>query len=160
MNRILRWEPGRSVIDELLVKRHLERVPANAGHADRLLEQAHRHAASALTLRSNDLELAFSAAYDAARKGLTATLAIQGLRPTSTGGHLAVYHAALAQFDPPMGRKIKPFDWMRRTRNDTEYPQFDSPQLDLDDIDEAIGAATEIIELSAKLVETLPPYGR
>src|SRR3546814_11895845 len=80
----------------------------------------------------NDLELAFAAAYDAARKSLTAVLAIQGLRPTSAGGHLSVYYSSLAQFEPPMGRKIKPFDWMRRTRNDTEYPHAGSAELDVD----------------------------
>lgn len=159
MTRLLRWEQGRTVIDELLDKRHLERVPANREHAERLLEQARRHAASAVTLRDSDLQLAFTAAYDAARKALTALLAIQGLRPTSAGGHLSVYHSALAQFEPPMGTKIKPFDWMRRTRNEAEYPRVDSPELDVDDVDDAVAGADAIIELSTRLVGSLPPYG-
>lgn len=160
MNRLLRWEQGRSVVDELLAKRHLDQVPANTEHADRLLGQARRHVASAITLRESDIELAFTAAYDAARKALTAVLAIQGLRPTSAGGHLSVYYSSLAQFEPPMGKTIKPFDWMRRTRNDTEYPHAGSAALDVDDVDEAIASAEEIIKLSRTLAETLPPYGK
>lgn len=159
MTRLLRWEQGRAVVDNLLGKRHLERVSANAGHAGTLLAQARRHAASAAVLRDTDIELAFTGAYDAARKALTAVLAVQGLRPTSSGGHLSVYYCALAQFDPPMGRKLKPFDWMRRTRNDAEYPDADSLGVGVEDVDEAITAARQIIELSATLVETLPPYG-
>lgn len=160
MTRLLRWEQGRNVVDDLLGKRNLEHVPANTEHAQRLLKQARRHAASAVTLRDDDLELAFTAAYDAARKALTAVLAIQGLRPTSAGGHLSVYYSSLAQFEPPMGRKIKPFDWMRRARNEAEYPHAGSAELDVDDVDEAIAAADEIIKLSTTLIETLPPYGQ
>ncbi|MES2867392.1 HEPN domain-containing protein [Microbacterium profundi] len=157
---LLRWEQGRGVVDELIDKRHLERVPANGEHAAQLLEQARRHATSAATIRNSDPELAFAAAYDAARKALTAILAIQGLRPTSAGGHLAVYHSALAQLDPPMGKAIKPFDWMRRTRNDTEYPHAGSAAIHLDDVDDAITTADEIVKLADTLIETLPPYGR
>lgn len=141
---LLRWEQGRGVVDELIDKRHLERVPANGEHAAQLLEQARRHATSAATIRNSDPELAFAAAYDAARKALTAILAIQGLRPTSAGGHLAVYHSALAQLDPP----------------DTEYPHAGSAAIHLDDVDDAITTADEIVKLADTLIETLPPYGR
>ncbi|PVW04776.1 hypothetical protein DEA06_08355 [Microbacterium sp. Gd 4-13] len=160
MTAPLRWTTGRDAVDGLLARRHLDRVPANREHAEMLLDQARRHAASARILRDSDLELAFSAAYDAARKALTAVFAIQGLRPTSAGGHIAVYQGALAQFDPPLGATIKPFDWMRRTRNDAEYPQADSPALEADDVDEAVEAASGIIEMSATLLDTLPPYGK
>ena len=160
MTRLLRWEQGRAGVDELLAKKHLERVVASIAHAERLLEQARLHVASAAILRDSDLSLAFTGAYDAARKALTAVLAVQGLRPTSAGGHLAVYHSSLAQFEPPMGKKIKPFDWMRRTRNETEYPNADSASVHIDDVDEAIAIAAGIIELAAKLVQTLPPFGR
>lgn len=160
MTNVLRWDQGRSVIDDLLGKRHLEQVSANIEHAEKLLEHAHRHVASAESLRDTDLELAFSAAYDAARKALTAVLAVQGLRPTSAGGHLAVYYASLAQFEPPMGTKIKRFDWMRRVRNDTEYPQLDSIDLDVDDVNEATAAAHEVIKMAGTLIALLPPYGK
>lgn len=157
---MIRWEQGRAEVDDLLTNRRLERATANPEHARRILTQARRHVSSASALRESDLELAFSAAYDAARKALTALLAAQGLRPTSAGGHVAVYQSALAQFHSPMGRTIKPFDWMRRTRNDTEYPSADTPTIEAEDLDEAVLAATAILELSERLIEQLPPYGR
>lgn len=160
MTRILRWEKGRDVMDGLLAKKHVEHVSANLEHANLLLERARRHVASAATLRADDPDQAFTSAYDAARKALSACLAAQGLRSTSRGGHLAVYDAAAAQFVPPMGATIKPFDWMRRTRNDSEYPDLDTPEISVDDVDEAIDAARAILALAASLVPTLPPYGR
>lgn len=157
---MLRWEQGRADVNELLAKKHLERVSANIEHAEKLIAQARLHVASSATLRDSDLSLAFTGAYDAARKALTAILAVQGLRPTSAGGHLAVYHSSLAQFEPPMGKTIKPFDWMRRTRNETEYPDADSSGVHIDDVEEAIVIARDIIEFATKLVQTLPPFGK
>ncbi|MEV7610769.1 hypothetical protein AB0N61_14895 [Microbacterium sp. NPDC089320] len=66
----------------------------------------------------------------------------------------------MAQFDPPLGAKIKPFDWMRRMRNDSEYPDFDTPEITADDVDAAVAAASLMIDLAARLVDTLPPYRR
>lgn len=160
MNRSLRWETGRIAIDALLEKKYLEQVAANVEHAELLIERARRHVASAATLRDDDPDQAFTSAYDAARKSLTACLAVQGLRPTSRGGHVAVYEAAMAQFDPPLGVKIKPFAWMRRMRNDSEYPDFDTPEITADDVDAAVAAASLMIDLAARLVDTLPPYRR
>ncbi|MFJ5292462.1 hypothetical protein [Streptomyces sp. NPDC088348] len=51
--------------------------------------------------------------YDAARKALAAALENQGLRATSRGGHIAIRDAALAQFEPPLGKILRPFDRMR-----------------------------------------------
>jgi hypothetical protein len=66
---------------------------------------------------------AFSLAYDAACKALTAILANQGLRPRgSTGGHTVLLDVVLAQLDPPLGNDLREFDWMRHLRNDSAYP--------------------------------------
>lgn len=86
MTRMLRWDKGREAIDAMLARRHLEQVPSNADHAQRLLAQARTHIASASALRSSDSELAFCAAYDSARKALTALLAVQGLVPHPPAG--------------------------------------------------------------------------
>ncbi|MFJ2370635.1 HEPN domain-containing protein [Microbacterium sp. NPDC087665] len=146
------------MIDDLLDKRQLEQVSANVEHAEVLLERAGRHIVSAATLRQSDPDQAFTSAYDAARKALTACLAVQGLRPTSRGGHLAVYEAAMAQFEPPMGAKIRQFGWMRKMRNESEYPDFETPEVVVADVDAAIAAADEIIRIASVLKDTLPPY--
>lgn len=160
MAEIHRWERGRAAIDGFLEQNHLARVPANREHAESLMSQARLHVDSARALRFADPGTAFSAAYDAGRKSLTAVLAIQGLRPTSKGGHIAVRDAALAQLDPPLGRLIKRYDWMRRTRNDQEYPSIDTPQPFTEDVDDAISIAAELIEKAGRMLEVLPPYGR
>lgn len=93
-----RWNKGSEVIERLLDDRHLEEVPADAGTVDRLIATARRHIASATSNAESDPEGALALAYDAARKTATALLAHQGLRPTSTGGHIAVVDAINAQF--------------------------------------------------------------
>ncbi|ROQ56049.1 HEPN domain-containing protein [Rathayibacter sp. PhB152] len=158
MSGVLRWEKGRDTVDALLTARRMEQVPANREHAERLIEQARRHVLSAERVREDDLELAFSAAYDAARKALTAVFAIQGLRPTSQGGHVAVSEAARAQFDPPMGRVVTRFEWMRRTRNAAEYPQIGAPEIDVDEVSDAIASATQMLDFAVTVLDVLPPY--
>ena len=123
----MRWVQGRTVIEQMLAAGDLQRVPASREHADRLLEQARRHVSSTQNAAVADPEGAYALLYDAARKALTAILENQGLRPTSRGGHLAVYHAVRAQLDPPMGRVLLPFDRMRRRRHDVEYPPAGAP---------------------------------
>lgn len=118
----MRWEQGRAEIERLLEAKHLQQVPASREHADRLLAQARRHLASAASTAEDDPEGAYALLYDAARKALWAILENQGLRPTSSGGHLAAYNAVRAQLDPPMGRQLRPYDRMRRHRRDAEIP--------------------------------------
>jgi YD repeat-containing protein len=61
-----------------------------------------------------DPEGAYTLAYDAARRALTAVLQNQGPRATSRGGHTAVYEAVRAQLDPPLGSILRPFTNMPR----------------------------------------------
>jgi hypothetical protein len=70
-----------------------DRVP------QRLLADAGRHLATAAAgLDADDFAGAYQLAYDALRKSAAALLAVQGLRATSRGGHLAVQEAVTAQF--------------------------------------------------------------
>jgi hypothetical protein len=132
---------GRAEIERLLETGHLQQVPASREHADRLLAQARRHLASAANTAEDDPEGAYALLYDAARKALWAILENQGLRPTSSGGHLAAHHAVRAQLDPPMGQQLRPYDRMRRHRRDAEYPPADSPALTGEDAEDDIPRA-------------------
>ena len=96
----MRWEQGRTVIEQMLSAGDLQRVPASREHADRLLEQARRHVSSTQNAAVADPEGAYALLYDAARKALTAILENQGLRPTSRGGHLAVCRPAVGTGQP------------------------------------------------------------
>lgn len=154
----MRWDQGRAEMDQLLANAELERVQASREHADRLLDQARRHAASAETTCESDPEGAYSTLYDAGRKALWAILANQGLRPTRAGGHRAAYLAVTAQIDPPMGGKLRPFDRMRRQRNANEYPRIDTPELTTEDVREDIPKIRDIVAIAEKVLDSMPVY--
>ncbi len=92
-----RWAQGAAEIERLLAARHLQRVTTTPEAVAALLEAATRHVDLARSGSTRDLEGAYSLAYDAARKCATALLGHQGLRPTTTGGHIAVAEAVRAQ---------------------------------------------------------------
>jgi HEPN domain-containing protein len=149
----VRWNQGRETLEQMLAERHLQRVTPSREHADRLLTQARHHLDSSKGLARSDPEGAYVMAYDAARKALTAILENEGLRPTTTGGHRAVYEAVRAQLDPPMGTVLRPFDRMRRTRHEAEYPPTDAPSLTGDDVDEDRQKAEAIVDLATRLLD-------
>jgi hypothetical protein len=154
----MRWEQGRVRIDKLLVEGELERVHPSREHADRLIEQARRHLASALLMCESDPEGAYGILYDAGRKALWAIMANQGIRPTSKGGHLAVYHAVMAQLDPPMGAQLRPFDRMRRQRRQAEYPDMSTPDLAADDIVDDLPKVTAIVDIAERVLDQMSVY--
>ncbi|MHA6694021.1 HEPN domain-containing protein [Homoserinimonas sp. A520] len=155
---IARWEQGRADIDELLARQSLDRVTASRELADAMLGQAELHLDSARLLSTTDAPGSFQLAYDAARKSLAAILANQGLRAKGAGAHATLYQAARAQLHPPLGPAIDSFDWMRRLRNATEYPDLDKPIANLADVEEAIPAAQKIVETARRVLDQMPVY--
>lgn len=136
----------------------LQRVPASRMHADRLLAQARNHLTSAGRICADDPVGGYALAYDAARKALTAIVENEGLRPTSRGGHLAVFETVRAQFDPPLGAILRRFNRMRTRRNDAEYPPLDAPTLTPEDVREDLVSAGEIIDLSGRVLDEMSPF--
>jgi hypothetical protein len=93
------WQPGRDKIAALLQAAELEQVTADRIIAQRLLDDAGRHLVTAAAASlSGDLSGAYQLACDAFRKSAASLLAVQGLRATSRGGHIAIQEAVLAQF--------------------------------------------------------------
>ena len=127
----MRWQQGRDALDAMLARGELERVPPSRDHADLLPLQARRHVASAGAIAGSDPAGAYQLLYDAARKALAAVLENQGVRATSRGGHIAVRDAVTAQLDPPLGGALRPFDRLRRRRNQVEYPSAAAPSVDV-----------------------------
>lgn len=154
----MRWEQGRAAIERMLADSDLQRVPASREQADRLLAQARVHVASALKVCDEDPPGGYALAYDGARKALTAILENEGLRPTTRGGHLAVFEAVRAQLDPPMGRVIRQFNRMRVRRHDAEYPPTDSPEITPDDVREDQATAEGLIDIAARLLDEMSPF--
>lgn len=135
------WQPGRDRIAELLQAGELERVSADRRIGQLLLDDADRHLATAATaLTSGDLSGAYQLAYDALRKSAASLLAVQGLRATSRGGHVAVQEAVVAQFGSTV-RAFRSFGRIRRARNAFEYPSAVAAGPSRDDVADAIEVA-------------------
>ncbi len=112
------WGRGRDDIDALLGNGELDRVQPSTSLGERMLEEARAHLRSARLLVDDDPVAAFSLAYDAARKASAALLAVQGLRATSRGGHIAIQDAVRAQFGGEGGvPAFRAFPRLRWTRN-------------------------------------------
>ena len=154
----MRWNQGREVIDGLIADGLVERVAPSREHADRLIALAYAHLSSATAICAQDPAGGYAMTYDAARKALTAVLQNQGLRPTTRGGHLAVYQVVRAQLSPPLGDVLMPFDRMRRQRHDVEYPPVDAPELTEADVREDIPKARALVQLAAKVLDDMSPY--
>lgn len=138
-----------AAVEQMLQARRLEQVTPNAGHAEAVVATARRHVTTARVLAGTaDREMAFTAAYDGARKALTAVLSVHGLRVRPVGGaHRNTGLAAGAFVTSPA---LAEFEWMRQVRNATEYPSEDRPGASAQDVQEGIEAATAIVEACAR----------
>jgi hypothetical protein len=154
----LRWQQGREAVNGMIERGELERVPASRAHADLLLGQADRHLGSAKVIGGSDATGAYQLLYDAARKALAAVLENQGLRATSRGGHIAVLDAVSAQLDPPLGQILRPFDRLRRRRNQAEYPAEDRPGFSPEDVDRDLPKVREIVAVAGKVLDQMNPF--
>ncbi|MDO5627403.1 MAG: hypothetical protein Q4G43_03680 [Mobilicoccus sp.] len=152
-----RWEPGRAEVESLLAAGHLERIAPSLDNAARLMAEAERHLGSASTLADDDPAGAYDMLYSAARKAMSAALAVQGLRATSAGGHVAVQEAVTAQLGR-QGQVVKPFGRLRRTRNEADYPRLDTPQLTPADVAEDLTKAAAIVRAMGALLPHLPAW--
>lgn len=150
---------GDEAIRRLIADRELEKVRPDHDLADLLMDDAQRHLASARSLTEDDPAGAFQMAYDAARKACSALLAVQGLRATSRGGHIAVRDAARAQLGQgPGGHVLRAFDPMRRRRKDAEYPQDPGDAIDATDVRDAMPKSKAIVEYVAGFLPDLEPW--
>lgn len=152
------WEHGAATVDRLLGQQELQRVVADVAAAARLLTDARRHLGSAAAIKNSDPNAAFALLYDAARKASSALLEAQGLRATARGGHIAIREAVLAQFgDLTGGEVFRPYDRLRRRRNDIEYPDG-ATSADEAEVDEGLERAAAIVAHAERLIEHLPQY--
>ncbi|MER7130196.1 HEPN domain-containing protein [Streptosporangium saharense] len=142
----------------MLIRGEIERVAASRAQAEELLAQAGKHLATARLATESDPIGAYQLLYDAARKALCAVLENQGLRAGSRGGHIAVYEAVSAQLDPPPGQSLRPFDRMRRRRNEAEYPRLGSPRFSADDVRTDVAKVEAIVEIATKVTDQMQPF--
>jgi len=153
----MRWQQGREALTGMIERGELERVPASRDHADLLLSQARQHLASAAAIADSDPAGGYQLLYDAARKALAAVLENQGVRATSRGGHIAVRDAVSAQLDPPLGGVLRPFDRLRRRRNQVEYPSNAAPEVSTEEVERDVPKVEQIIDVAAKVLDQMSP---
>lgn len=153
----MRWQQGREALDGMIARGELERVPASREHADVMLAQARRHLASAVAIADSDPAGAYQLLYDAARKAFAAVLENQGVRATSRGGHIAVRDAVTAQLDPPLGGVLRPFDRLRRRRNQVEYPSSAAPSVSAEEVERDVPKVEQILDVAAKVLDQMSP---
>lgn len=153
----MRWQQGREQLDDMLTRGELQRVPASRDHADHLLSQARRHLVSADAVAGSDPAGAYQLLYDAARKALAAVLENQGVRATSRGGHIAVRDAVSAQLDPPLGDALRPFDRLRRRRNQVEYPSAEAPGVSTEEVKRDIPKVEQILNIADRVLDQMSP---
>jgi len=149
-----RWATGQSDLEAMVTAGDLEQVTPSPENAARLLAEAERHLRSAELVAESDPAGGYDLLYAAARKAMAATLAAQGLRATSKGGHIAVQEAVTAQLGRS-GAVVRPFGRLRRTRNDADYPRLDTPELSVDDIAEDLPKAKENVAAMQRLLPHL-----
>lgn len=145
-------EASKAKIEKLIAKKLLEKVTPDQDFAKRLLEQATNHLNSAEISMSSDPEGAYCLLYDASRKSLSAILSIEGLRPTSFGGHVVIYDALISMCTMEEVQIVAPFGKMRRRRNAVEYPEADKLGIDLERVQIDFKTATRITEWARKII--------
>ena len=146
-----RWRPGEADIEQLLANHDLQLVTGTVADGHPALQRAEHTLVSAQSLLETDPISAFILAYDAVRQACTALLTHQGLRPTSSGGHIAVERAVRAQFGAPFA----PYGGLRRRRNEVEYPSHPDEHVDPEEAADAIDIAESLIESAEKLLPHL-----
>jgi hypothetical protein len=144
------WQKGRSEIEQLLANGDLDSVQPSGDLADRLLDEASAHIATAQSAAGEDPTGALQITHDAARKAAIALLAAQGLRGTTDGGHRAIAAATAAQFDGTFDR----LERMRRRRNAAEYPDTDTPEVTDADACDAIDASQRMYDAAVGIINS------
>lgn len=85
-------------------------------------------------------------------------LAKQGLRATSKNGHRATQEAIEAQLGPNAGKVVRPFRSLRVRRHDAEYPGLDTPEVTVEEAEEALDDSRNIVEAMKKFLPHVGPW--
>lgn len=143
-------------ITQMIDAKRLECVATNIAHAHSVITSARLYVGTARALaETDDVAMAFTAAYDGARKALAAVLAVHGLRVRPMGGAHRNTGVAAAAMMPSGSEVIAEFEWMRQIRNATEYPDDARLGATLQDVREAIAASDAIVAVCAAAIAAI-----
>jgi hypothetical protein len=129
-------------------------APQDLRLAQRLLDQADRHIASA-GVDGVDRDSRFGLLYDGARKAADAIMRAKGRRVTAGVGHHIVYLAeAKRLLGPDHAELWTRIETARSIRNDMEYRGREVSELELTELDDA---AAQIVVAARAYVDATPP---
>jgi hypothetical protein len=155
----MRWTRGEQAIRDLLDAGELRRVPGAVSVAPGLLAAARTHTESAAVITGLDPDGAYQLYCDAAHKSAESLLQIQGLRPTTKGGRLAVKDAVVAQFGRSQaGEVFRRLGRMRHRNVQLDFPAGNPDHIDPEELREAQTWALQILDVSSRLIPRLDPF--
>lgn len=152
------WTKGEDMVRQLVKDGELQHLTASVEQAEAMLDDARRHLTSASAIAEANPLGAYVLTYDAARLSLASILEAQGLRATNDGGHVVLFNAAMAQFDPPLGVLIKPFNRMRARRNQVQYESSESPEVTTEEVLDDIAHADKLIDLATTVLPQMDVF--
>lgn len=141
------------ILRQLLAEDRLEQVEVEERVPKRELDVAFRHHNTAQLAAAVDPEGAFQLLYDSARKALQAVLFTKGLRVRRPprGNH---YTYVLVSRTNLVDQEVwRPLNWMRELRNETEYWQPDSAAAKYEDVIQALGFVSNMLEDATRRLE-------
>ncbi|MDP1851219.1 MAG: HEPN domain-containing protein [Candidatus Planktophila sp.] len=139
-------EESARLTKKYLSKKLIEEIEIDINQAHQMIAQAENHLRSAMNALVDDKEGAYVLLYDAARKGLTAILYLQGIRPTAYGGHSIILNVLIPQCSTSEVALIRPFNRLRKIRNSVEYPRTDFSEIDETSLREDFNTAVKIVK--------------
>lgn len=145
-------EKSVQLTKKYLVKKLIEEIEIDIDQVRRMIAQAENHLRSAKNSLKEDKEGAYVLLYDAARKGLMAILYLQGIRPTSFGGHSIILDMLIPQCSTAEAALIRPFNRLRKIRNSVEYPRNPLSELDEDSLQEDLKKAERIVTWAKSMI--------
>lgn len=133
-------------IRQLLAEDKLEQVVVEERVPKYELDVALRHHKTAQLAAAEDPEGAFQLLYDSARKALQAVLFTHGLRVRRPprGNHYT--YVLVSRTDLVDQEVWRPLNWMRELRNETEYWEPDAAAAKYEDVIQAVGHVSRMLE--------------
>lgn len=142
---------ARPDVSTLLRTGRVQLVPADARAASARLAVARQHLDTAHRLLAEqlDLEIAYVALYDAARKAVTAAMLVAGLRAANRSGAHEAVAIWCAEILGPGCAAARRFDALHRRRNRSEYEHM---VMSGTDVAVDLADAAEIVEAAGAIV--------
>ncbi len=118
---MITFDFNNDYVSSRITKNLLELIPINLDQVHRYLSKSYLHLEGSDQIKAIDLDGSYQLLYDSARKSLTSIFALNGLKPSSHGGHSILHDVIIKCVPADEILNFRKYDRMRRRRNFTEY---------------------------------------